>query len=332
MARDTAITPILPTTKGKEAMADQHTDARSLNIENLEDRRLMAASIQLYGSTLVIEGTSGNDYAYVREANGGLQAVMTPSGDTTQQINETFALNSVTKIIMRGHDGNDTLLNYNTNIRSEIYGGNGNDYLYGGNSNDTLFGLNGNDTIKGNGGNDYIHGDNDYFPYLGGDDRIYGGNGNDTIAGDGGDDTIYGESGNDVLFGDNDHDWSYATTNGVAGDDVLDGGSGNDRLDGDGGNDTLTGGAGNDSLFGLDGVDYLYGQSGNDYLDGGDDGVTDVLFGGSGQDRFVSNGKWQFSYGSYRWVSDSIRDYSAFDDTIIGAGFTFSGSPYTINW
>lgn len=64
-----------------------------------------------------------------------------------------------------------------------------------------------------------------------------------------------------------------------AGNDILHGGPGNDTLEGGYGNDILTGDAGNDVLTGGAGLDMLIGGAGNDRLLGGPD--DDILIGGT---------------------------------------------------
>ncbi len=290
-------------------MSNANTPNRSLAVENLEDRRLMAASIDLLGSTVEINGTDGNDIAYVRYVGSQLEAVVIPHADYSQRMTSTFNVADVHKVLMRGFSGNDSLYNY-TNIDSEIYGGRGDDYLRGGNGNDTIMGLQDEDVIFGYGGNDLLHGDNDYVRHWGEDDRIYGGDGDDTIYGEGGDDLLRGGNGNDRINGD-------------FGDDAIYGEAGNDRLIGADDDDALYGGLGRDTLS---------GNAGDDYLDGGDDGIVDQLWGGSGRDMFVSNGGFQSRWGFYSWHSDSINDYSAMDDTIIGPALMVQTPTFTLNW
>ena len=51
--------------------------------------------------------------------------------------------------------------------------------------------------------------------------------------------------------------------------------------------DWLAGGDDNDELIGRSGFDRLFGGGGDDILDGGDDGIRDILHGGTGGDTFV---------------------------------------------
>lgn len=78
-----------------------------------------------------------------------------------------------------------------------------------------------------------------------------------------------------VFYGNDGNDW---LANNTAVRLVADGGAGDDTLIGGSGNDVLRGGTGKDKLFGL---------GGNDMLSGGQDGVADELWGGTGADTFV---------------------------------------------
>jgi Ca2+-binding RTX toxin-like protein len=83
------------------------------------------------------------------------------------------------------------------------------------------------------------------------------------------------------------------TAYGGWGDDILIGGTNDDYLYGGGDDDVLIGewtGSGSDTLYGGDGADELYGGGGSDRLDGGDDGVTDLLWGGGSADVFYIHG------------------------------------------
>ena len=73
----------------------------------------------------------------------------------------------------------------------------------------------------------------------------------------------------------------HITFHGGAGDDTfINETSIMSEAHGGAGNDTLEGGSGDDALYGGTGEDRLYGHGGNDMLDGGDDGVKDILNGG----------------------------------------------------
>ncbi|MBE2274700.1 MAG: hypothetical protein IAE87_00180, partial [Rhodobacteraceae bacterium] len=127
-------------------------------------------------------------------------------------------LGSVTGEVAGGA-GNDTLRGGNeVNILS---GGSGDDFLFGGNSatdlRDELYGGDGRDWIDGGYGND----------------EIRGGSGDDTMSGDFGADTLIGNDGKDNLLGGALSDMLF----GGAGSDTLNGGFGHDRLNGGAGAD-----------------------------------------------------------------------------------------------
>lgn len=175
-------------------------------------------------------------------------------------------------------------------------------------SNDKISTMSGADVVYGGGGNDEIA--------LGaGDDYATGGFGNDTIGGESGNDRIYGSEGNDVISGD-------------AGDDLLVGNAGNDRLFGRTGRDVVIGGTGADEVSGQEDQDALIGRALTNEVsatvgDANDvaltallaqwvatqplnlftpflsvnDGVRDVLTGGTGIDDFYAD------------VNDRLADY-----------------------
>ncbi|WP_146522014.1 dockerin type I domain-containing protein [Stieleria varia] len=89
-----------------------------------------------------------------------------------------------------------------------------------------------------------------------------------TVFGDDGDDTITGGSNAELIFGGN-------------GNDVISGMGGADTIDGEAGNDTITGGTGADNLFGGADSDLIIWNNG--------DG-SDLMEGGTGNDRVQVNG------------------------------------------
>lgn len=139
---------------------------------------------------------------------------------------------SISRVLIRGGDGNDTIeLDQQLAAVLVAHGGPGNDTILGGAANDELFGDEDDDVLFGRLGNDLLRGgDSD--------------NGADVLDGGGDNDTLQGSAGNDTLLG----------------------GAGNDSLDGGTGRDSLEGGEGNDVLFGGQDaeLDTLRGGSGND--------------------------------------------------------------------
>jgi Ca2+-binding RTX toxin-like protein len=198
---------------------------RPLQIESLENRKMMAANITAAWSNnvLTLNGSSQNDTIIVRSVNNkiSVDGVQIPGGKV------------VNKIVVNGFGGDDIIRLDGNNVAGQavnvptlVFGGSGNDFIVGGNVRDEL---------QGNAGNDKVYG-------LGGNDLLFGQDGNGLIAGGMGDDELQGGAGNDELLGE----------------------AGNDRLFGQAGNDWLWGGDGNDYVNGGSGLDVAYGNRGTD--------------------------------------------------------------------
>lgn len=171
-----------------------------------------------------------------------------------------FECTGVTKVVMTGSSGNDTL-QVSGPVSAELRGGSGADELVAdGVMAASLYGEAGDDelyvttmapaatagaTVDGGDGNDSVGGS----PL---DDTIHGGPGNDQLAGYGGDDVIFGGAGDDVLLGDSATGLTFPDD----GDDTLHGGEGNDVFHGQGGADAFHGGPG------VDTADYFQQYSG----------------------------------------------------------------------
>lgn len=110
---------------------------------------------------------------------------------------------TVTRVVIRGEDQDDTIVTNGLAEPATLSGGSGDDGLLGGPAGSNL-----------NGGS--------------GDDSVSGGSGNDTITGFSGVDVLYGNGGNDTFF---EYD-GYA--------DTLNGGSGTDNAQVDGDLDSTT--------------------------------------------------------------------------------------------
>lgn len=191
--------------------------------------------------------------------------------------------------------------------------GDGNDVAQGGGVDDNLDGGPGDDLINGGDGDDILSGGP-------GDDELHGEADDDRLSGGDGDDDLYGHAGDDLLRGDDGDDWLI----GGEGDDDIAGGQGDDSLMGGFGDDTVSGGTGADIVNGNDGDDHLSG------LDeaGQDDGTTDFLNGGNGDDTLLLGagdnahggaGSDTFTLGD--WIEDGstavIEDYDAAEDALV---------------
>jgi Ca2+-binding RTX toxin-like protein len=231
---------------------------------------------------LSIDGTNKPDHVEISKSDGLLMIDM--NGSVAQ-----FVRADVEQIPFKGYGGDDFFRN-DTDIRSSIRGGSGDDTLVGGSSDDYIDGGAGNDVIYGQDGYDVLKGGDgrDRLDAGAGIDVLYGQDGYDVLKGGGGRDRLDGGAGSDRLYGNGGNDWIF----GGLGSDVLFGHRGDDYLVGGDGNDRLFGRGGDDSLNGGSGDDYLNGNHGNDRLDGGDGDDTiragrgnDVASGGGGNDR-----------------------------------------------
>ena len=302
---------------------------RRLQVENLEHRSLMAAS--LVGGWLNVVGSSGvADQAVVTDTNPGLpnsQVIVNLNGVAsvfnkaaiTQGVkfwgyggNDLFTTSLARQVVAYGGDGNDTL--HGGPLADRLYGDAGVDVIDGHAGNDSIYGGMHNDSLYGGTGNDYVTGqqNNDYIEGGDGNDQLFGYTGNDTVLAGEGNDTLSGWDGNDDLYGAGGHDKVY----GHIGDDELNGGSGNDTLSGSDGDDELDGSSGDDKLYGHDGDDDLDGGTGNDSLEGG--GWDDTLHGGDGNDWMTGQSGNDVLYGDEG--HDQMYGYTGNDLLIGGDG------------
>lgn len=176
--------------------------------------------------------------------------------------------------------------------------GGGDDVYQGTGAQEDISGQSGDDAIAARGGADILRGGtgDDVLKGESGADQLIGGNGNDVLSGDQDDDALFGELGRDTLFGG-------------AGNDTLSGGGWSDYLEGGDGADTLSGGYGDDVLTGgkLLSRDLSFAEL-RDLRDTDgenirnltvqleDDGVSDTLVGGHGDD-VLNLGAGDFGYG-----------------------------------
>lgn len=205
---------------------------------------------------VAIETGSSADTIVARRRNAdGIDALeFTVNGKTTR-----YYAPEVEQVAIYSGGGSDRIILTESNIRT---------YVSAGSGDDTVYGTSGNDSLTGGAGRN----------------RLYGGGGDDRLNGSGGRDFLFGEDGNDRLYGQ-------------GGNDRLDGGGNSDRLFGGDGNDELYGGNGIDHLYGNNGDDILIGGRDTDYLraDAGNDrfrsmdDTRDQLFGGDGTDRIDGN-------------------------------------------
>lgn len=287
----------------------RHKRKRSLHIETLEERAMMAVDTSWNSATGVLTLTTTDGTPVIVGSilpNGESTALV--SVNSSMQLRQssgngfTVAANLVKQIIVTGSDADDVIvlsgisgstftqlassslpfITYTDgrNGNDTIVGTFGKDSILGGLGNDIISSLSGNDTVSGGLGNDSVSlgdGDDQYLGTL--NDSILGADGNDTIQGGTGNDTVQNDGGDDAInLGDGD-DQSKPIDKASPADGAE--GEGNDTIDGGNGNDdNIDGGEGNDSLIGGVGDDTLDGGEGSDLNPG-----SDIYFGGTGNDR-----------------------------------------------
>ena len=199
---------------------------RRLRAESLENRRVMAAAVDLTPDGLLSISGDADDNRIAVEVSGDRLHVHIDGRSVD------YALSDVSSILAQAGRGNDTVrIDRAITLPTRLYGGLGNDRLIGGSGPDLIEGNAGRDQIVGNAGNDLL------FGGLGAD-RISGGAGDDYIAGGSGSDRIHGGQGNDWLFGDATNTYPEGAVDPVAyAEDYADTNGGNDWIEGGDGRD-----------------------------------------------------------------------------------------------
>jgi Ca2+-binding RTX toxin-like protein len=222
----------------------------------------------LSGGLLAVVGSSGNDRIVVDQTSTAIVLTLTtPFGS----LSRSFSLSSVVAIEVDAGEGDDVVDLGDTNRRSTIDGGSGNDNLAGGIGNDLFYcgeglGNDGTDVLRGKAGNDKA----DYSA------RTANLNINlDNAANDGATNVPGGEQ--DNVMGDIEYVFAGF------GDDTITGQAADDLLFGGPGRDTISGGGGGDYMVGSVGADFLIGGANYDFLIL-DDGTGERYNGATGQD------------------------------------------------
>ena len=125
------------------------------NCEQLESRDLLAVSALCLFNNLFINGTTGNDYINVTQADGRLSVYGTQITNGVWKASSVNAA-SVTRIFINSYAGNDTIILSTVTKDAIVTAGTGNDMVYGGSGNDLLDGGQGDDMLYGAGGNDRL--------------------------------------------------------------------------------------------------------------------------------------------------------------------------------
>lgn len=161
-------------------------------LQPLEPREVMAASISLSAGVLSITGDDWQNSASVSLVNNKVSVrveSVPATGFSLVPSIKTGTYSGVSLIRFYGNAGGDTFSS-SLSYPCELYGGSGDDDLYGGKGNDVIDGGSGNDFLSGGNGDDSLYGGS-------GDDKLYGGNGLDGLYGGAGADRLYGNADSD---------------------------------------------------------------------------------------------------------------------------------------
>jgi hypothetical protein len=142
---------------------------RTLQMETLEDRKVMTTTVGLSGGVLTLN--DDNISHLLRISQSG--STITVAGAALP-----YSTSQVQKVVVNAAGGNDVVDVSSLQIPAVIYGGDGNDTVYCGHA-------------------------SDYVDAGAGNDLVYGGDGNDALHGGDGDDRLFGNGGYDYLYGDN---------------------------------------------------------------------------------------------------------------------------------
>lgn len=186
-------------------------------LQSLEVRQFLSASVSLVGDGLLILGTPGDDQVRATwQAGAPTTMTLTVNGET-----KSFNANKFTNIRVELGDGDDDL-RFGGAIwrRMTVYLGAGDDHAFTGGRNDVVYAGDGNDTVNSSAGDDTVYGDagNDVLEGACGNDAVYGGAGDDDLGGWTGYNKLYGRDGNDEFWGVS------------RGSGVIDGGAEYDRV------------------------------------------------------------------------------------------------------
>ena len=140
---------------------------RSISLDHLEPRRLLAASVDGSGA-LTVTGSNSNDIISVAIVDRRLVVTINGAG-------QRFTLSSVHQISILGQSGNDSIDFRTISIPTFARGGGGNDAIFAGAGADRLLGDGGSDELYGGVGSDQLDGGT-------GSDFLSGGEGADNVT------------------------------------------------------------------------------------------------------------------------------------------------------
>lgn len=177
---DQASFSFVPTDSGNYVVSLTATDDDG-GVSNTATKTVVVSAVAMQGNNLVVGGTTGNDTIVFSPAPIGVGKGK-PKGKPTFGVRVTVngqdmgTFQPTGAVIAYGQEGNDNIqVAGSLSLRTELFGGAGNDRLKGGNGTNVLVG-----------------GD--------GDDRLIGGNKRDILIGGAGSDRLVGGAGDDILI------------------------------------------------------------------------------------------------------------------------------------
>lgn len=138
----------------------QKSRKRTLFVQSLEQRSLLAADIVLADAFVQIHGTEHQDVAEVYQQDDQLVVnykQFDAGGILLEESQHTFGRDKVESIFFQGGEGDDVFVN-ESDVSSLAMGGPGNDMLLGGTARDVLVGGADDDVLLGGDGNDLLLG------------------------------------------------------------------------------------------------------------------------------------------------------------------------------
>lgn len=292
-------------------------ERRRLQVDPLEERRLLTVSAIFSGSDLTVTGdANANNISITFEDVSGTDYLIVKDGVTTifdgTPSDQNVETSEVSGITVSGAAGDDTLTLVDVNTTNSFSLSGGNVLVSGGDDDDTITGSAFHDSLTGGGGNDtYVFGSGTF----GGDLVTEAANSDTDVL----DFSAFGagisldlsSTSNQVFSGGSYVHLSDATgienVTATAFGDLLTGNSRNNRIEGGDGGNVIDGGAGNDTLLGGNDTDILTGGAGDDLLDGG--AGNDIY-------RFVGSSLDADTVDESSSNGDDILDFSEFGHAV----------------
>lgn len=188
-----SLAKILTSSKSPKSAPKPKKTTRSLQMETMEARQLMAVTnIQLdYSSVYQTKQVWISSDNRASDVSISLSNNQIQVKDAVNGFNRSLPATGIQAVVFMGGKGNDKVTHQISNVSLRAYGFGGDDVLIGHSAHDILDGGDGNDRLYGNNGNDKLMGG-------AGVDKLFGGNHDDYLNGGSGRDEFYGGHGYDT--------------------------------------------------------------------------------------------------------------------------------------